>query len=106
MIKVLVGGDTAEKVLLYLTFYGEGYGQAIASTFDVSLSMVQKQLVKFEAGGILVSRLRGRVRFFEWNSKYPLRSDLLRLLRSNLELVPKKDKQKYFKPKKTTVKSR
>ena len=48
MLKELFGGKTPEQVLLYLENYEEGYGKAIADTFEISLSSVQKQLQKFE----------------------------------------------------------
>ena len=49
MLEGLFGNATAEKVLLYLEHYGEGYAKAIADTFEgVSLHMVQRQLTRFE----------------------------------------------------------
>jgi hypothetical protein len=37
MLKELFGGKTPEQVLLYLENYEEGYGKAIADTFEISL---------------------------------------------------------------------
>ena len=49
MLEGIFGNRTAEKVLLYLLQYEEGYASAIARTFeDVSLSMAQNQLERFE----------------------------------------------------------
>ena len=60
MLEGLVGNATAEKVLLFLEQYEEGYALEIAKQFDgLPVSMVQRQLQRLEAGGILVSQLRG-----------------------------------------------
>ena len=42
------------KVLLYLEQFDEGHAREIADVFDVSLSMVQRQLERFERAGALV----------------------------------------------------
>lgn len=52
----LFGGRAAYQVLMYLENYNRGYAAEIARTFGVSLSQVQKQLLKFEELGLLVSR--------------------------------------------------
>jgi len=58
MLEALLGNATAEKVVLYLEKYEEGYATAIADTFEnVSLNMVQRQLARFERAGLLVSVL-------------------------------------------------
>lgn len=62
MIEALLGNSTAEKVLLYIANYGEGYISGIAETFKISKSQVRKQLLRFENGGILVARDKERQR--------------------------------------------
>jgi len=58
MLEALLGNATAEKVVLYLEKYEEGYATAIADTFEnVSLNMVQRPLARFERAGLLVSVL-------------------------------------------------
>ena len=44
MLESIFGNPTVEKVLLYLQNYNEGYASEIATTFSISLSVVQKQL--------------------------------------------------------------
>jgi predicted transcriptional regulator len=67
MLEAIVGSVAAEKVLLYLQNCEQAYGREIAATFDISNSQVQKQLLKLESGGLLVSQLIGRNRLHEWN---------------------------------------
>jgi hypothetical protein len=97
MLDALLGNATAEKVLVYLENYGEGYAKAIADTFDeVSLSMVQRQLERFERGGLLVSVLKGRTRLFMWNPRYPFLDEVRAVLRKALLSLPEGDRRRYF----------
>jgi hypothetical protein len=92
----LFGSETAEKVLLYLARYQEGYASGISDTFEIPVSMVQRQLLKFEASGVLVSQLKGKTRLFLWNPRYAYLRELKELLGHALRLVPESDKQKYY----------
>lgn len=97
MIEGLVGNATAEKVLLYLEQYGDGYASAIADTFEgVSVSMALAQLRRFEAAGLLVSRLQGRTRVFTWNPRYPFGAEVRALLRKALAALPESERSRYF----------
>ena len=91
MVESLFGNRTAEKVLLYLQNYEEGYGQAIADANAIPISVVQKQLRKFEEAGILVSQLKGRTRMYVWNPRYPFLKNLRALLQQVLEFLPDKE---------------
>lgn len=97
MLEALFGSRTAERVLLYLANYGEGYAKQIADTFGITPSMAAKQLEKLEAGGILVARPQGRTRVFTWNPRFPLRRELLPLLERALALLPETDRHAYFR---------
>jgi predicted ArsR family transcriptional regulator len=97
MLESLFGNRTAEKVLLYLQTYEEGYARQIARTFEVSLNAVQKQLRRFEDGGVLVSRTVGRTRVFTWNPRYPFKEPLRELLSRALEYLPESEKRAYYR---------
>lgn len=96
MIEIIVGNKTAEKVLLYMANYNECYAKGISTVFKVPLFSVQKQLLKFESGGILVSQLKGKTRMFYWNPRFPLRAELLVFLKRAIELLPESEQEKYF----------
>ncbi len=97
MIEQLLGSKSAEKVLLFLANYDEGYAKDIADTFGTALFSIQKQLLKFEQAGILVSQEKGKTRIFSWNPRYPLRKELLVLLKRSLELMPESETKAYFR---------
>lgn len=97
MIEGLLGNATAEKVLLYVEQYGEGYASAIADTFEgVSMSMALAQLRRFEAAGLLVSQTKGRTRLFTWNPRYPFLPEVRALLRRALDALPADERRRYF----------
>jgi biotin operon repressor len=97
LLKAIVGSLTAEKVLLYLQNYEQAYGREIADTFGIAQSQVQKQLIKLEAGGVLVSRLIGRTRLYHWNPRNPLVPALRGLLGLALESLPTAEQQRYYR---------
>ena len=85
------------NILLYIANYGEGYINKIAKTYEVSPSQIQKQLVRLEAGGILVSRLTGNLRVFTFNPRLAIKKELILLLEKELEMLPKETIQKYYR---------
>jgi predicted ArsR family transcriptional regulator len=92
----LFGNSTAEKVLLYLERYNEGYALAMAETFGLPVSQVQRQLLRLETTGILVSRTVGRTRIFLWNPRCYFLKELRTTLNRILEFLPRDVQQKYF----------
>ncbi len=97
MLESIFGNATVEKVLLYLQNYSEGYASEIASTFSISLSVVQKQLKRLEDGGVIVSLAKGRTRLFLWNPRYPFRKELQALLEKSFEFMPEKEIKEYYR---------
>ena len=97
MFEAVVGSKGAERVLLYLENYEEGYATEIARTFETSLVSIQKQLSKFEDGGILVSKLVGKTRVFTWNPRFALLKPLRNFLNAALGELPKSEIKKYFR---------
>jgi hypothetical protein len=98
VLEGIFGNRTAEKVLLYLEQYREGYARSIAGTFeDVSVSMALAQLKRFEAAGLLVSQRRGRTLSFSWNPRYPFLGEVRALLQKALAALPEEERQRYFR---------
>ncbi len=97
MLEGIFGNASAEKVLLYLEQYGEGYATAIARSFDdLTLNMAQRQLERFELAGALASTLHGRTRLDTWNTRYPFRAELRALLAKALKVLPAAERKRYF----------
>jgi DNA-binding transcriptional ArsR family regulator len=97
VLEAILGSAAAEKVLLYLQNYEQAYGREIATTFDLSNSQVQKQLLKLESGGVLASRLVGRTRLYQWNPRNPLVPALRAFLAVALDSLPANEQQRFFR---------
>ncbi len=93
----LFGNESAEKVLLYIENYGSGYGLAIANRYGCAVSQVQRQLERFEREGIIVSRLIGKTRLYEWNPRYLFLNELRAILSKALSSLPSEIINKYFR---------
>lgn len=97
MIEALLGNSTAEKVLLYITNYGEGYISGIAETFNISKSQVSKQLLRLENGGILAARDKGSLRIYTFNPRCFYKDELEKLLRKILSQLPREEIERYYR---------
>ena len=92
----IVGNQTAERVLLHLFHYGEIHPSAIAADYDTALTPVRRQLDRFERAGLVLSRLVGRSRLYEFNPKSPVATALRDLVRVVYEGIPLRQKEKIF----------
>ena len=54
---------------------------------------IQKQLAKFESGGVLVSRPAGRTRLYSFNPRYPFLKELRGLLEKALSFYPEQERE-------------
>ena len=97
MIETLLGNKTAERVLLFLANYGQGYPREIAATHGSSVSVVLKQLARLENGGILVSRLVGRTRLYELNPRWFFHKELKALLEKALAALPPEEVKRHYR---------
>lgn len=95
MLEAVFGSLAAERVLLFLHRYERAYGRQIAIAFDMPVSEIQKQLRKLELGGLVVSRMIGRTRVYEWNPRSIAVAPLRALLQVVLENLPPEQRSPY-----------
>ena len=88
VLKGVLRAESQEKILIYLMLRGSGYGKAIAEFYEISSNSVQKQLVRLEEDGVLVSHLIGKLREYQLNPRYPFLTPLKELLKSALSAYP------------------
>lgn len=93
MLESVFGSKNSERVLIFLTARQTGYAREMARFFDTNLYGIQKQLDKLEAGGVLVSRMVGRTRLYEFNPRYPFLNELKDLLEKALSFYPEKERK-------------
>ena len=93
----ICGNRSAAQVLLYLEAYGAGYGKGIAETYEVAVSGIQRQLQRLEANGVLVSRMVGSTRLFEFEMRNPTVRVLRELLSTELDALPEAITMRFFR---------
>lgn len=96
-LEAIFGNRTAAAVLLYLENYGSGHASGIARECGIAVSVVQDQLRRLEAAGVLVSRTVGRTRVFEFNPRNPSANRLRAFLAAELKGLPDQIAKKYFR---------
>jgi len=94
MLEPILGSTNSERVLIFIFSRDEGYAREIARFFDSDPDSIQKQLVKFESGGILVSKTAGRTRIYSFNPRYPFLKELKMLLNKAMEFYTEAQREK------------
>lgn len=97
MLEGLFGNIIVEKVLFFLSTYGEGYPLEMAKIFNVPVNRIQQQLKRLETGGILVSRLRGNVRLYTLNPRYSFLKELRAIINKAFDFLPDREKGLYYR---------
>ena len=93
MLEPLLGSTNAERVLVFILARNEGYVREIARAFGGDPDSIQKQLAKFESGGVLVSRAAGKTRLYSFNPRYPFLKELKSLLEKALSFYPEQERE-------------
>ncbi len=96
MLEPLLGSANAERVLVFLLARKEGYGREIARFFECDPDSIQKQLVKFESGGVLVSKSLGKTRLYQFNPRYPFLKELKELLEKATIFYTQEEREQLF----------
>ncbi len=97
VLEAIFGNRTATLVLLFLEAYSEGHALRIANTFELGLSMTQRQLKRLEGNGVIESRVIGKTRLFTFNERNPTVKNLREFLKRELKQLPKDEIRKYFR---------
>ncbi len=90
MLEGIIGSKSREQVLVYIATREEGYAREIARFFETGMGQVREQLDKLENSGVLVSKMAGRTRIYQFNPRYALMDELKALLEKAVEFYPEK----------------
>lgn len=96
MLEPILGSKNAERVLLFILARQQGYAREIASFFCTDVNGIQKQLEKFEAGGVLVSQWIGKTRLYTFNPHYPFCEQLKVLLEKALTFYSPEEREDLY----------
>ncbi|MDR3558278.1 MAG: winged helix-turn-helix domain-containing protein, partial [Candidatus Pacebacteria bacterium] len=83
-----------ERTLLFLLAREEGFAREIAKFYNTGLAPIQKQLQKFESGGVIYSRLVGKTRLYAFDPRYAFKAEIESLLQKALTFYPKDEQEK------------
>jgi hypothetical protein len=97
MLEGLFGNITVERILFYLSVYGEGYPLGMARTFGVPVNSIQQQVKRLENNGIVASRLTGNVRIYTFNPRYPFLKELRSLITRAYGFLPETEKSRFYR---------
>ena len=96
VLEALFGNRTAAKLMLYLFHYGEAYATGLAKDLGFALSPVQRQLEKFEAAGLLTSKMVGNTRVYSFNPRQPATKKLKELIQVFYEAMSMQERERLF----------
>lgn len=97
MLVALVGNRTVERVLYFLSAYGEGYAAGMAAGLGIPLNGVQQQLRRLERGGVVVSRRLGRLRLYQLNPRWYFLPELRALLDKAVAALPAAERERDYR---------
>jgi predicted transcriptional regulator len=97
VLEAIFGSRSAAQVLLFLEAYGSGHARRIAATYEVSVNGVYKQLRRLETNDVLVSRMVGTSRVYEFNDRNPSVRNLRTFLEAELDLLPEDQLAAYYR---------
>ncbi len=86
MLHSLIGSEDRLKILLHLVQTKKSYLTEMENALGIRLFAVQTQVKNLESDGIVQGWSEGHRRFFGIDPAYPLRKELLALLRKALTL--------------------
>jgi len=88
MLDTLITSKTRLKLLLkfFLNPESKGYLRSLESEFGESTNGIRLELNRFEAAGMLVSKLEGNKKVFQADSKHPLFSQLQKIIHNYVGL--------------------
>lgn len=98
MLEPLLQSEKKEKILLFIYTNNESYPREIARVFKFNINAVRNQLLNLEKSGVLYSKLKGKVRLFGINPRYPFKKELEALLEKALKFIPENEKENFYTP--------
>jgi predicted transcriptional regulator len=88
LLKPLLVSEKAEQVLVFIFARENGNPTEISRFFKTDQYGIQTQMTKLETGNVLVSKMAGRTRVYQFNPRYPFLKELKALLQKALSFYP------------------
>lgn len=97
VLEAVLGSRSAAQVLLFIEAYGSGHANRMAKTYGVPVNGMYRQLRRFEDAGVLVSRMVGSSRVFEFNMRNPTVRHLREFLAEELAAMPSDEIKAFYR---------
>lgn len=97
MIDKLFGNETLAMIFLNLYHYDEVYCALIERNTGIGSRAILNQLNKMEEVGVLISKVVGRSRLYQFNPKSPVIKPLKEIIKITYSNMNIKMKEKMFK---------
>jgi hypothetical protein len=94
MLEPILTAKNAERVLVFICVREQGYTREIAKFYGVDPDSIQKQLMKFQMGGVLTSKSEGRTKIYRFSPRYPFRKELEALLTKAISFYPPEEQER------------
>jgi hypothetical protein len=79
---------------MFIAIRSEGYPTEIAHFFDTDLYGIQKQIEKFETGGVLIVKQVGRTQIYQFSPRYAFIKELQALLEKAFSFYPPEEQER------------
>lgn len=96
MFDYLFNNKHTELIIFFLINNDACYAQQLSNIFDSSIYGFQKTLNKLERGGLLVSFLEGKTRFYQFNPRYPFVTDIKKIFNKAFSFLPPEIQKKFI----------
>ncbi|WP_036090695.1 ArsR family transcriptional regulator [Leptospira sp. WS58.C1] len=96
ILEGVFGNKTAGRVLLHIFHYSEIHAAAIATDYNVAVTPIKNQLLRFEESGILTSKIVGKARVYLFNSKSVFVKPIKEILGIVYNTMPIFEREKLF----------
>ncbi len=97
VLEALFGSRSAAQVLLFIEAYGSGHANRMAKIYETPVNGMYRQLRRLEDAGVLVSRMVGSSRVFEFNPRNPTVRHLREFLAEELTALPEDEVKAFYR---------
>ncbi len=97
MLDEIFGNRTVERIYLHLFHYGEIHARGLANDYHASVAPFVNQLNRLENAGVLISKVIGRSRLYQFNPKSPFMGPIKKIVEIVYETMPLSEKERLFR---------
>lgn len=90
MLEAVVGTESAERTLMFLSVRERGYAAEIARMFETDITSIKNQLERMERDGLLIHERVGRTKVYSFNPRFAFLGEVQAMVSKAVSFLPKK----------------